>query len=479
MEFHKIIVHAGAFHADDVLCVAMAKIANPSVVVERTNQPPDVVPDGVIVADIGRGKYDHHQEDTPVREDGERRDACGLLFEDLKSQIFQTKSEQDLFESNIIRPIEDQDNGKVRNPLSVIISGMNIRKQQGFEQAVRFMQDAIENAREQEKHRIKSQEMVAEAIEKSDGITLILDQGAPWQDQVCQTSLLFVIYPSERGGYNLQAVPVMPGSFDVRIPIHPELQSQLNGCTFIHKGMHLATFESLADAKDAVSVVMNDKIQEESQKYAMCVALRQEADRMFSEKAEIDVQMNRELELLEYQKSMGASVNREMDMIKAENISKSSILQSKINSLESKIPQMNPYLPAEAVDEVRKQGMELLHTKRDSLRIVVNHFAEVSFFMEDRSLKRNSSSLDQSLIKNTNTNANAVLIVQKAISQRDGDTIVLDEDVPWKSLIQKSDIRFVITPYIGDRYILHDVRTGTETVFDSLGVAKAAAKEQG
>ena len=35
----KIVVHGGVFHADDVMCVAMAKALNPEVKVERNNRP--------------------------------------------------------------------------------------------------------------------------------------------------------------------------------------------------------------------------------------------------------------------------------------------------------------------------------------------------------------------------------------------------------------------------------------------------------
>ena len=60
--------HSGKFHADDVFSSALLLYLNPEITITRGNKVPDDF-DG-IVFDIGRGRYDHHQKDSRIRENG-------------------------------------------------------------------------------------------------------------------------------------------------------------------------------------------------------------------------------------------------------------------------------------------------------------------------------------------------------------------------------------------------------------------------
>ena len=71
--------HSGKFHADDVFSSALLLYLNPEITILRGNRVPDDF-DG-IVFDIGRGKYDHHQKDSRIRENGVPYAAFGLLWE--------------------------------------------------------------------------------------------------------------------------------------------------------------------------------------------------------------------------------------------------------------------------------------------------------------------------------------------------------------------------------------------------------------
>ena len=82
----RIIVHAGKFDADAVLCIAMTMCVNENIEIFRVGRvTDDMYNEDNIVCDIGYGKYDHHQENAPKREDGYTHSACGLLFEERKS----------------------------------------------------------------------------------------------------------------------------------------------------------------------------------------------------------------------------------------------------------------------------------------------------------------------------------------------------------------------------------------------------------
>ena len=61
--------HSGRFHADDVFSAALLRIINPKIRFIRVNQLPDNT-GNAIVFDIGGGRYDHHQSDAPIRENG-------------------------------------------------------------------------------------------------------------------------------------------------------------------------------------------------------------------------------------------------------------------------------------------------------------------------------------------------------------------------------------------------------------------------
>ena len=70
--------HGGKFHADDVFSAALLLYLNPEIVITRGNRVPENF--AGIVFDIGRGRYDHHQKDSRVRENGvpyAASDCCG------------------------------------------------------------------------------------------------------------------------------------------------------------------------------------------------------------------------------------------------------------------------------------------------------------------------------------------------------------------------------------------------------------------
>ena len=76
MNTDKGFTHGGKFHADDVFSTALLKILFPNINVERGFVVPENF-DGIIY-DIGFGEFDHHQENSPVRESGTPYASFGL-----------------------------------------------------------------------------------------------------------------------------------------------------------------------------------------------------------------------------------------------------------------------------------------------------------------------------------------------------------------------------------------------------------------
>ena len=58
------ITHSGTMHADDIFSTAFLDLYIGNVKVFRTTNIPLDIDKNVIVYDLGRGKFDHHQEDA-------------------------------------------------------------------------------------------------------------------------------------------------------------------------------------------------------------------------------------------------------------------------------------------------------------------------------------------------------------------------------------------------------------------------------
>lgn len=80
-----VVTHDGVFHADDVLAVATLKLALPEVRVIRTRDP-EIMKTADILVDIGgvydpdNNRFDHHQSDRPIRENGIPYSSFGLVW---------------------------------------------------------------------------------------------------------------------------------------------------------------------------------------------------------------------------------------------------------------------------------------------------------------------------------------------------------------------------------------------------------------
>lgn len=287
---NKIIVHNSVFHADDVACVAIARMLNPAVEWDRTSNLNGLdvnSEDGVIVADIGFGRFDHHGSKAKSREDGGKHCAATLLWERFGIEAVQNRYPTlDVFEADkvanvvmkkLLYTIANGDNGLYSpdftinvaiaqfNPLwdDVCPHAADVR----FCQALQFMETVLNNTMEGCLAEMRATSVVNEAIHNSTDGIVVLERFAPWKATVCANKdTKAVVFPSARGGWSLQLVPVTPDSFETRIHV-PEIWCgkqaeeagrEQAGMTFCHRNGFISSFDTKEHAIEAAEFLVHN-----------------------------------------------------------------------------------------------------------------------------------------------------------------------------------------------------------------------------
>lgn len=206
----KGFTHGAKFHSDDVFSTALLRILNPDIQVERGFEVPEDF--GGIVYDIGRGKFDHHQEDKEIRDNGIPYAAFGLLWREFGSLVLTEEEVMD-FDARFIQPLDESDNTGCDNTLAEVISKFNPTWDGNsdydgrFWRAVAFAQEILMNEFESIQGLRRANDIVQDTMDSGDGRILVLPCYVPWKKMVIGSSYQFVVYPSNRGGYSVQGVP--------------------------------------------------------------------------------------------------------------------------------------------------------------------------------------------------------------------------------------------------------------------------------
>ena len=209
--------HAGKFHADDVFATALLQIIRPDIRITRGFVVPDDF-DG-IVYDIGFGMFDHHQEPREYRANGIPYAAFGLLWRVLGPGLVGERQAR-LIDENFIQPLDLNDNT-------------------GEQQAYKNSRDGI----------------------------VILPCYLPWKNGLYKTDALFVIYPSQRGGWSAQCVTdhktkkpklPFPQSWAGQPQEVIEQKSGIEGISFCHASRFLITAKDKETALAACRQVLKN-----------------------------------------------------------------------------------------------------------------------------------------------------------------------------------------------------------------------------
>lgn len=265
--------HSGTFHADDVFSSALLLYLNPEITITRGNKVPDDF-DG-IVFDIGRGRYDHHQKDSRIRENGIPYAAFGLLWEDLGCEILGDELAEK-FDEAFVQPLDNNDNTGEKNELASLIGSFNPSwdenggTDEAFFRAVSVAGMILENKFARYLGNERADKRIEEVLETrdqtGDSRILVLPEFIPCQKRLSETEVAFVIFPSNRGGYCIQPQKKEYSlNYKCSFPSewlgleNEELQKEtgLSSATFCHKGGFLMSVGDLSDAIRACQISLD------------------------------------------------------------------------------------------------------------------------------------------------------------------------------------------------------------------------------
>lgn len=265
--------HSGKFHADDVFSSALLLYLNPEITITRGNKVPEDF-DG-IVFDIGRGKYDHHQKDNRIRENGIPYAAFGLLWEDLGCEILGDELAEK-FDEAFVQPLDNNDNTGEKNELASLIGSFNPSwdenggTDEAFFRAVSVAGMILENKFARYLGNERADKRIEEVLETrdqtGDSRILVLPEFIPCQKRLSETEVAFVIFPSNRGGYCIQPQKKEYSlNYKCSFPSewlgleNEELQKEtgLSSATFCHKSGFLMSVGDLSDAIRACQISLD------------------------------------------------------------------------------------------------------------------------------------------------------------------------------------------------------------------------------
>lgn len=274
--YHCAMTHGGKFHADDVFSSALLRILFPGIEITRGYMVPSGF-DG-IVFDIGGGMFDHHQSGAPIRENGVPYAAFGLLWREFGPSLVGEEAAQ-RFDEAFVQPLDLDDNTGCGCPLALAISAFNPcwdstgSFDQCFEKAVGMAEEMLRQQFESILSRQRAEGYVRDAYDSAEDKRIVfLPKFAPWKDVLKGTEAMFVIFPSLRGGFNVQVVPLEDGEAKCPFPAAwagepswdlPRI-SGVPSMSFCHNGRFLITVSRVEDAYLACQIAMRSSIRRTS-----------------------------------------------------------------------------------------------------------------------------------------------------------------------------------------------------------------------
>ena len=264
------ICHNGRFHADDVFStVLLGKVFGPIIRLSRVSDIPNEIDPNAIVYDIGGGTFDHHQAGgNGTRPNGIPYASFGLLWIAF-GKAFCEKYELDceyVFPEfdKFIEGIDAYDNGWFHNktPIQNISNCIamfnstwdNCEETDNnaiFARAVDFAEIIFDNVISSIISRSHAFAELSKTLKTTDSDTLYLSRYIPYSAYPGLNGRInFIVYPSDRGGYNLQII-------NRHFSFHPDLlgltgeelriKTGIESANFVHNSGRIGGTGSLFD----------------------------------------------------------------------------------------------------------------------------------------------------------------------------------------------------------------------------------------
>ena len=285
------ITHNGTMHADEVFATAFLSLYFGNFKVARVSEVPKDISTKTIIYDIGKGKFDHHQTDARIRDNGIKYSSFGLLFEEYglsylkKLKLKNTKAIYNYLVKDFIEAIDAIDNGifpeiksiyKIKTVSDVIkifnpSYGSNDNEDEQFIKAVSLAESILTEELKNVIGKVEAGTKVKKLLNKTKGPILILDEYLPYEETVLTSlsgkKILFAIYPSNRGGYGIKTIPISTTDKTSRVYFPKEWGGLTNdalekvtgikGSLFCHTNRFLMTASDLDTAKKLAELAIN------------------------------------------------------------------------------------------------------------------------------------------------------------------------------------------------------------------------------
>lgn len=290
-----LITHNGTFHADEVFATVVLsrilekeniKLCRTSLITQKEKG---------VVYDIGYGKYDHHQPGgNGERGNGVKYAAFGLIWKEFGKKYLKSINANNIddvwekIDKKLVQNIDAIDNGQLGKltqfdfeiiTLSGLISMYNSNwddktenQDSQFLKALELANTIFDRVVKNAISKINAKAKINKAIEEAKNQILVLDEFMPWKEFLLENGkgkdILFVVFPSNRGGYNVYAVPKELGSFESR-KLFPEewaglkdeeLQkvSGIKTATFCHTNRFISVAKIKEDAIEMAQIAVRN-----------------------------------------------------------------------------------------------------------------------------------------------------------------------------------------------------------------------------
>lgn len=237
------ITHSGKFHADEVFSSVLLEKIYKDIALIRLPEVDNIDVENKIIYDIGGGRFDHHQPGgNGQRNNGFKFAAFGLLWNEYGKKYLETITDQDvdtcfqIFDKSFVQFIDASDNGQIDfNSVNIkvisvsdVIEKFNpkwdeeIDSDISFEKALIIAREIFDENIKSAIAKCKAKKYVDEAIENANDGIMILPEYMPYEEFVHESKnekakdILYVVFKSNRGGYNARCISIKDGSFECR-----------------------------------------------------------------------------------------------------------------------------------------------------------------------------------------------------------------------------------------------------------------------